>query len=91
MRQSIFKIGAQEEKPSSKYDHSYSSPHQQYQEPPPSPKMSPLEEAMVVLDRTMSALHSEAEEDRQSFERINNSITQSSEKMDAHFKQIMDI
>jgi hypothetical protein len=39
----------------------------------------------------MSAFLSEAEDDRQTFKRINNSITQSSEKMDAHFKQIMDI
>jgi hypothetical protein len=39
----------------------------------------------------MSAFLSQAEEDRQEFERINNSITQSYEKMDAHFKQMMDI
>ena len=46
---------------------------------------------MTALDRTMSAYRSEAKEDRQSFERINNSIMQSSEKIDAHFKQILDI
>jgi hypothetical protein len=39
----------------------------------------------------MSALRSEAEGDIQEFARIRNSITQSAEKMDAHFKQIMDI
>jgi hypothetical protein len=46
---------------------------------------------MARLDRTMPTFLSEAEEDRQTFKRINNSITQSYEKMDAHFKQIMDI
>ena len=91
MRQSIFKIGAQEEESSSTYDHSYSSPHQQYQEPPPSPKISGLEEAMARLDKKMSAFLSQAEEDRQEFSRIRNFITQLSEKMDAHFKKIMDI
>ena len=60
--------------------------------------MTALEETMVVLEemsaaleRTMSTFLSEAEGDRQEFARINNSIMQSSEKMDAHFKQIMDI
>jgi hypothetical protein len=46
---------------------------------------------MARLDRTMSTFLTEAEEDRQTFKRINNSIMQSYEKMDAHFKQIMDI
>jgi hypothetical protein len=46
---------------------------------------------MARIDRMMLARHSEAEEDRQEFARINNSITQSYEKMDAHFKQMMDI
>jgi hypothetical protein len=49
------------------------------------------EEAMARLDRMMSAFLSKAEEDRQTFKRINNFVTQSYEKMDAHFKQIMDI
>ena len=38
----------------------------------------------------MLAMHSEMEDHRQEFERIRNSVTQSSEKMDDHFKQIMD-
>jgi hypothetical protein len=46
---------------------------------------------MARLDKMMSTFLSEAEEDRQTFKRINNSITQSYKKMDAHFKQIMDI
>jgi hypothetical protein len=91
LRQSIFKIGAQEEESSPIYDHLYSFPHQQYQEEPPSPKRSTLEEAMARLDKTMSAFLSKAKEDRQTFKRINNSITQLYEKMDAHFKQTMDI
>jgi hypothetical protein len=82
---------AYQEESSSIYDHSYSSPHQQYQEEPPSPKRLSLEGAMARIDRMMSARHSEAEEDRQEFSRINNSIMQSYEKMDAHFKQMMDI
>jgi hypothetical protein len=82
---------AYQEESSSIYDHSYSSPHQQYQEEPPSPKRLALEGAMARIDRMMSAHHSEAEEDRQEFSRINNSIMQSYEKMDAHFKQMMDI
>jgi hypothetical protein len=53
--------------------------------------MADLKEASVRLDRTMSTFRSKAEEDRQSFERIRNSITQSFVKMDAHFKQILDI
>jgi hypothetical protein len=48
--------------------------------------MAALEEASATLERTMSTFLSEAEEDRQEFERLNNSITQSYEKMDAHFK-----
>jgi hypothetical protein len=52
---------------------------------------SALEEVGAALNRTMSALRSESEGDRQEFARIRNSITQSSKKMDAHFKQIMDI
>jgi hypothetical protein len=86
----------QEEEPPPIYDHSYS--HQQYQEEPPSPAMVALQEAMVVstemsaaLERTMSAFLIQAVEDRQEFERTNNSITQSYEKMDAHFEQMMDI
>jgi hypothetical protein len=86
----------QEEEPPPIYDHSYS--HQQYQEEPPSPAMVALQEAMVVstemsaaLERTMSAFFIQAVEDRQEFERTNNSITQSYEKMDAHFEQMMDI
>ena len=86
----------QEEESSPIYDHSYS--HQQYQEEPPSPTMAALKETKAVteemsaaLERTMSTFLSEAEGDRQEFARINNSITQSYEKMDAHFKQIMDI
>jgi hypothetical protein len=63
LRQFIFKIGAQEEESSSIYDYSYSSPHQQYQEEPPSPKRSALEEAMAALDRMMSDYRSKAEED----------------------------
>jgi hypothetical protein len=43
------------------------------------------------LDKMMSAFLSEAKEDRQTFKRINNTITQSYKKMDVHFKQIMDI
>jgi phage protein D len=82
---------AYQEESSSIYDHSYSSPHQQHQEEPPSPKRSALEEAMARLERTMLAFLSEAKENRQKFARINNSITQSYEKMDAHFKQMMDI
>jgi hypothetical protein len=80
------------------HDYSYSYPHQQYPEEPPSPTMAALEETMVAseeasatLERTMLAFHSKVEEDRQEFERMNNSIMQSSEKMDAHLKQIMDI
>ena len=46
---------------------------------------------MAAIEEAMLALHSEAEEDRQEFARIRNSVMQSSEKMDAHFKQIMDI
>jgi hypothetical protein len=79
-------------------DHSYSYPYQQYQEEPPSQTMAASEEIMDVsteacarLERTMLAFLSEAEEDRQEFARINNSITQSYEKMDVHFKQMMDI
>jgi hypothetical protein len=60
--------------------------------------MVALQEAMVVsaemsaaLERTMSAFLIQAVEDRQEFERMNNSITQSYEKMDAHFEQMMDI
>jgi hypothetical protein len=53
--------------------------------------MATIEETSARLDKTMPAFLSEAEEDRKTFERINNSITQSSEKMDAHFKQILDI
>ena len=55
--------------------------------------MSALEETMAAskkasarLERTMSTFHSEAEEDRQEFARINNSNMQSFERMDAHFK-----
>jgi hypothetical protein len=87
------------------YDHSYSYPYQQYQEEPPSQTMAALKETMAAseeimaasteasarLERTMLAFLSEAEEDRQEFARINNSITQSYEKMDVHFKQMMDI
>ena len=43
------------------------------------------------LERMMAELRSEAKGDREEFARIRNSVTQSSEKMDAHFKQIMDI
>jgi hypothetical protein len=88
----------QEEESSPIYYHSYSSPHQHYQEEPLSLKMSALKETMATLEevsarlnRMMSTFLSEVEEDRQTFKRINNSITQSYEKMDAHFKQIMDI
>ena len=49
LRQSIFKIEAQEEEPSPIYDHSYSSPHQHYQEEPPPPKSSTLEEVMLAF------------------------------------------
>jgi hypothetical protein len=87
------------------HDHSYSYPYQQYQEEPPSPILAALKETMAAseeimaasaeasarLERTMLAFLSKAEEDRQEFVRINNSITQSYEKMDAHFKQMMDI
>jgi hypothetical protein len=80
------------------HDHSYSYLYQYYQEEPPSPIMVALKETMVAsveasarLERTMSAFLNEAEEDRKEFARINNSITQSYEKMDAHFKQMMDI
>jgi hypothetical protein len=80
------------------HDHSCFYPHQQYQEEPPSPKQSTLEETMAALkeasarlDKSMSAFLSQAEEDRQSLERTNNSNMQSFERMDAHFKQIMDI
>ena len=65
LKQSIFKIGAHEEESSSIYDHSYSSPHQQYQEEPPSPRSPTLEETMVAIEEVMSALHSKAKEDRQ--------------------------
>jgi hypothetical protein len=53
--------------------------------------MATLEEVSARLNIMMSTFLSEVEEDRQTFKRINNSITQSYEKMDAHFKQIMDI
>jgi hypothetical protein len=73
----------------------YDPYHHEELPPPKSPTsgetMATIEEASARLDKTMSAFLSEAEEDRQTFERINNSITQSFEKMDAHFKQIMDI
>jgi hypothetical protein len=48
--------------------------------------MAAIKEASARLERTMSSFHSEVEEDRQEFARTNNSIMQSSEKMDAHFK-----
>jgi hypothetical protein len=87
------------------HDHSYSYPYQQYQEESPFPIMFALKETMVAseeimaasveasarLERTMLAFLSEVKEDRQEFARINNSIMQSYEKMDAHFKQMMDI
>jgi hypothetical protein len=87
------------------HDHSYSYPYQQYQEEAPSPIMAALKETMTAseeimaasaeasarLRRTMSAFLIQVEEDRQEFERMNNSITQSYEKIDAHFEQIMDI
>jgi hypothetical protein len=53
--------------------------------------MAALAKASARLERMMSAFLSEAKEDRQEFARINNSIMQSYEKMDAHFKQMMDI
>ena len=73
------------------HDHSYSYPHQQYQEEPPSPKTSTLEEAIAALDKTMSAFRSQAEEDKQSLERMKNSNMQSFERMEAHLNQISDI
>jgi hypothetical protein len=39
----------------------------------------------------MSAYLSQAEEDKRSFEGMKNSLIQSFEKMDTHFKQISDI
>jgi hypothetical protein len=84
LRQSIFKIEAQEEEPSPIYDHSYSSPHQHYQEEPPPPKGFALEEAML-------AFCSQAEESKRSFERMENSRMQSFERMEAHLKQISNI
>jgi hypothetical protein len=53
--------------------------------------MATSAEARARLQRTMSAFLIQAEEDRQEFERMNNSIMQSYEKIDAHFEQIMDI
>jgi phosphatidylserine/phosphatidylglycerophosphate/cardiolipin synthase-like enzyme len=53
--------------------------------------MAALKKASARLDKMMSAFLSQAEEDRQSLERTNNSNMQSFERMDAHFKQIMDI
>jgi hypothetical protein len=77
------------------YDHSYSYPHQHYQEVPPPPKSSTLEgasaaleEASASLDRTMSTYLSQVEGDKRSFEGIKNSLMQSTKTMDAHFKQI---
>jgi hypothetical protein len=50
------------------------------------------EESSSIYDHSYSSPHhSEVEEDIQEFARINNSIIQSYEKMDAHFKQMMDI
>jgi hypothetical protein len=73
------------------HNHSCFYPHQQYQEEPPSPKQSTLEETMAALkdasarlEKSMSAFLSQAEEDRQSLERTNNSNMQSFETMDAH-------
>jgi hypothetical protein len=53
--------------------------------------MAALKKASARLDKMMSTFLSQAEEDRQSLERTNNSNMQSFERMDAHFKQIMDI
>ena len=53
--------------------------------------MATIKEASAGLDRTMSTMHSEAEEDRQKFTRIRNSVTQSSKKMNVHFKKTRDI
>jgi hypothetical protein len=53
--------------------------------------MAASAEASARLQRTMSAFLIQAEEDTQEFERMNNSIMQSYEKIDAHFEQIMDI
>jgi hypothetical protein len=50
------------------------------------------EESSSIYDHSYSSPHhSEVEKDIQEFARINNSIIQSYEKMDAHFKQMMDI
>jgi hypothetical protein len=50
------------------------------------------EESSSIYDHSYSSPHhSEVEEDIQEFARINKSIIQSYEKMDAHFKQMMDI
>jgi hypothetical protein len=46
---------------------------------------------MAALDRTMSAYLSQAKKDKRSFEGMKNSLMQSFERMDAHFKQISDI
>jgi hypothetical protein len=70
-------IEAQEEEPSPIYDHSYSSPHQQYQEEPPPPKSSALEEAM-------SAFLSHSKE-------YNHQLQSTMAKMEAHLKQISKI
>jgi hypothetical protein len=43
------------------------------------------------LDEAMSAYLSQVEEDKRSFEGMKNSLLQSSDKMDAHFKQISNI
>jgi hypothetical protein len=91
LRQSIFKIEAQEEEPSPIYDHSYSYPHQQYQDEPPPPKRSTLEEASFALKEEMSAYLSQMEESKRSLERMENSHKQSFERMEAHLKQILDI
>ena len=53
--------------------------------------MAALEEADHALDKMMSAFRSQAEEDRQSFERMKNSDMQTFERMEAHLKQISDI
>ena len=53
--------------------------------------MAASTEASAALQRTVSTMHSEMEDHRQEFARIRNSVTQSSEKMDDRFQQIMDI
>jgi hypothetical protein len=53
--------------------------------------MATSAENSIALQRTMSTMHSEMEDHRQEFARVRNFVTQSSEKMDVYFKQIMDI